>query len=145
MTTTPTTSHRFAILLLALALLAPGCASSKNQLLAADDQSLKVRSIQTRSFDTTDREGTLRTIIATMQDLEFVIQRADADLGAVSGTKLDGYLMRLTVTVRPRGNSQVLVRANAQFGLEAIEDPEPYQNFFAALEQSMFLTAHEVD
>ena len=109
------------------------------------DQPLKIRASQTRAFDTTDQDRTLRTVIATMQDLEFVIQRADADLGAVSGTKLDGYQMRLTVTVRPRGSTQLLVRANAQFGLKAVEEPKPYQNFFAALEKAMFLTAHEVD
>jgi HEAT repeat protein len=132
-------------LLLAAAVLAPACVSSKDQLLATDEPQLKIRSYQTRSFDMTDQDRALRTIIATMQDLEFVIQRADADLGAVSGTKLDGYRMRLTVTVRPRGSTQLLVRANAQFGLAAIEDPKPYQNFFVALEKAMFLTAHEVD
>jgi len=133
------------LLLLTVAVFAPACKTSKNQLLATDKQQLAIRSIQTRAFDTTDQDRTLRTIIATMQDLEFVIQRADADLGAVSGTKLDGYMMRLTVTVRPRGSTQLLVRANAQLGLEAIVDAKPYQNFFAALGKAMFLTAHEVE
>jgi hypothetical protein len=26
-----------------------------------------------------------------------------------------------------------------------VEDPKPYQDFFTALEKSMFLTAHQVD
>jgi len=26
-----------------------------------------------------------------------------------------------------------------------VEDPQPYQQFFTALEKAMFLTAHEVD
>lgn len=134
-----------SLALVACLLGAASCVSSKDQLLKSDKQAVKLRSVQTRAFDTTDRVGTLRTVLATMQDLEFVIQRADADLGAVSGTKLDGTAMRLTVTVRPRGSSQLLVRANAQYGLETIEDPEPYRNFFAALEKAMFLTAHQVD
>jgi len=131
--------------LVACLVLGASCVSCRDQLLKSDEQALKLRVVQTRAFDTTDRVGTLRTVIATMQDLEFVIQRADADLGAVSGTKLDGDAMRLSVTVRPRGTTQLLVRANAQYGLESIEDPEPYRNFFAALEKAMFLTAHEVD
>jgi hypothetical protein len=137
--------HYQAWVLVGAMLLATGCRNSANELLATDESQLALRSFQTRAFDTTDREQTLRTVISTMQDLEFVIDRADAELGAVSGTKLEGYRMRLTVTVRPRGGSQVLVRANAQFGLEAVEDPEPYQNFFVALEKAMFLAAHEVD
>ncbi len=48
-------------------------------------------------------------------------------------------LVRLTVTVRPRNETQLVVRANAQFYLRAVEDPEPYQKFFRSLEQSLFL------
>jgi hypothetical protein len=51
----------------------------------------------------------------------------------------------MTVTVRNRGNSQVIVRANAQYNLSPVTDPKPYQNFFVALERSMFLSAHSVD
>lgn len=51
-------------------------------------------------------------------------------------------LVRLTVTVRKRNEAQAVVRASAQFHLCAIEDPEPYQRFFRALGQAMFLQAH---
>lgn len=50
-------------------------------------------------------------------------------------------LVRFTVTVRPRGEAQLVVRASAQFYLRAVESPEPYQPFFRALEQSLFLRA----
>jgi hypothetical protein len=63
----------------------------------------------------------------------------------VSATKLSGYQVRMTVTARPRGTTQMLVRANAQYMDKAVEDPKPYQDFFTALEKSMFLTAHQVD
>ena len=74
-----------------------------------------------------------------------MIDKADATLGSVSGTKLDRYALRITVTVRPRGKTQLLVRANAQYELNPVVEPAPYQQFFAALEKAMFLTAHEVD
>lgn len=123
-----------------------GCQrDSKQQLLAASESQVRLRNIQTRAFDTTDREKTLRTVISTLQDLGFVIDKADETLGVVSGTKLDGYALRLTVTVRPRGASQLLVRANGQYNITPVEDPGPYQQFFAALEKAMFLTAHQVD
>ena len=118
---------------------------SRDQLLASSRSQVAVRSIQTRVFDTTDRETTLRTAIGTLQDLGFVIDEADAELGAVSATKLDHYMMRMTVTVRPRGQTQILVRANAEYQNREVTDPEPYQHFFVALEKAMFLTAHQID
>ncbi len=121
------------------------CVAPKNQLLHTDSSQLQLRSMQTRAFDTTDKEKTLRTVIATLQDLGFVVDKADAILGSVSGTKLDRYALKMTVTVRPRGETQMLVRANAQYELKAVEDPQPYQQFFVSLEKAMFLTAQQVD
>ena len=60
-------------------------------------------------------------------------------------SKASNPALRITVTVRPRGETQTLVRANASYELEAIEEPGPYQDFFAALEKAMFLQAHAVD
>lgn len=135
---------RSRIFLLSVTILA-GCASSKEQLLATDKSQLELRSIQSRAFNTTDREKTLRTIMATLQDLGFVLDHADSILGSASGTKLDNYALKLTVTVRPRGATQLLVRANAQFNLIQVSDPEPYQRFFDALARSLFLEAHAAD
>ncbi len=118
---------------------------SRDQILATSKSQVELRSFQTRAFDTTNKKRTLRIVIATLQDLNFVVDKADATLGTVSGTKLDGYQLRMTVTVRPRGKTQMLVRANAQYNLTAVEDPAPYQQFFTALGRSMFLTAHKVD
>jgi hypothetical protein len=122
-----------------------GCAPSTEAVLETSQSAVALRSFQQRAFDTTDMEKTLRTVIATLQDLSFVVDKADLDLGTVSATKLSGYQVRITVTVRPRGNTQLLVRANAQYMDKAIEDPKPYQDFFVALEKSMFLTAQQVD
>jgi hypothetical protein len=124
---------------------------SRQQALATTASQVELRSFQTRAFETNDKPKALRTVMATMQDLGFVLDKADALLGTVSGTKfgntdLGGYYqVRMTVTVRPRGDNQLLVRANAQYQLQAIEDAKPYQDFFSALQKAMFLTAHQVD
>lgn len=140
-------SRFWAVALLGLTLLfaAPGCASSKAQILSSEESQVKLRSMQTRAFDTTDQDKMLRTVMATLQDLGFVIDNADPVVGSVTATKLDRYALRMTVTVRPRGSTQMMVRGNAQYNLRAVEDPEPYDQFFAALEKSLFLTAHAVD
>jgi hypothetical protein len=135
---------RQLIIFLCTGVLLCGCATSQNQLLQAGDQ-LKLRSIQTRAFDTTDSVKTQRVILATLQDLGFVIDKADKELGSISATKLDGFALKMTVSVRPKGETQLLVRANAQYQLKAVEDPQPYQNFFTALSKALFLEAHQVE
>ena len=127
------------------ALLAACQTDSKEQILATSQSAVQLRSYQARAFDTNDRAKTLRTVIATLQDLGFVVDKADATLGTVTATKLNKYQLRVTVTVRERGTTQTTVRANAQYNVTAVEDPAPYQQFFDALQKAMFLTAHQVD
>jgi hypothetical protein len=122
-----------------------GCATTQQRLLDSDASQLQLRSMQSRAFDTTDKEKTLRTVIATLQDLGFLVDKADATLGMVTATKLDRYELRMTIIVRPRGEKQLMVRANAQYQQTTVDDPRPYQQFFAALEKAMFLAAHAVE
>lgn len=134
-----------AVAFVLCSLLLGGCASNPHARVFEDSSAVQLRSYQTRAFDTTDRHQTLRTVIAALQDLGFVIDKADAVIGTVSATKLDGFQLRVTVTVRPRGEAQTLVRANATYANAAVEDPAPYQDFFVVLEKAMFLQAHDVD
>lgn len=127
-----------------VAVLASGCANPNKQALATTTESqVKLRNMQTRVFDTSDKASTMRTVISTLQDLSFVIDKADSNLGTVTATKLGGHGgLRMTVMVQPKGAKQMRVRANAQLGLQSIEDPLPYQAFFQSLEKGMFLTAN---
>ena len=156
------------IALLTLVLILGACGAKQNQILRTEESQVKLRSIQSRVFDTTDRLSLLTTIIATMQDLGFVIDDASEALGTVSGTKRSyrtdsgclgpmriPYQLRMTVSVRPRGDTQMIVRANAQYdqmtlaydqhGPQTIENPEPYQQFFAALSKALFLEAQQIE
>jgi len=122
--------------------LLTGCASTHQDVLGTNQSQVQMRNYQSRSFDTTDRSLVLRAVVSTMQDLGFIIERADEKLGTISGTSFT-HASKLTVSVRTIGK-KIVVRANAQAGLNAIEDPVPYQNFFNSLGQSLFLEAHEV-
>jgi len=129
--------------ILACASVIGGCATTNQRVLDADDQTqLQKRTYQSRTFDTSDKERVLRATISTLQDLGFVIDRADLTLGSVSATKMQGYLIKMTVSVRPKGTDRMLVRANAQFNVTPIEDPKQYQDFFSSLEKSLFLSAN---
>lgn len=124
-----------------------GCAQVHEQVLDTSETQtqLQMRQVQSRTFETNDKERAMRAVIATLQDLGFVIDKADLTLGTVSATKLDGYAMRMTVSVRPKGEGRMIVRANGQMNTTPVTAPEPYQSFFRALERSVFLSAHSLD
>jgi hypothetical protein len=136
----------FAFLLLA-ALLAGACAApptkEESDLLAPTDEQMKLRSFQSRTFDVADRTQAMRGVIAALQDLGFIIERANDSLGLVTAARFaePRYydVMGVTVTVRPQGEGQMLVRANAIYNNEPVTDPKVYQNFFATLERSLFI------
>ena len=132
--------------LLAAVVMLSACVPTQKRLLDSDTSQLQLRSIQTRAFDTTDRELMLRTILATLQDFGFILEAGEVALGTVTGVKrFKTEIMRMTVSVRPRGETQLLVRANCQIGNELVQDPVPYQRFFAALSKSLFLEAQQVE
>ncbi|MEI7606115.1 MAG: hypothetical protein WCJ64_01900 [Rhodospirillaceae bacterium] len=118
--------------LLCASLAACQTAPQEKPDLLSTKSAVELRAMQTRAFDTTDRNKTLRTVVATLQDVGYTLDKIEPAAGTVSATKLD--VLRLTALVYPRGAKQM-----------AVSDAAPYQQFFAALGKAMFLTANEVD
>ncbi len=130
-------------LILICTVLLSSCATTTQKVLdTGGETQLQKRSYQSRTFEVEDKERVMRAVISTLQDLGFVIDRADLLLGTVSGTKLDGEQTKITVSVRQKGNDRMLVRANAQYNDRPVVEPVHYQNFFASLEKSLFLVAN---
>ena len=125
-------------------LLFVGCATAPIDITGAGTQ-LETRQVQTRSYDTLDKTLTMRSVIATLQDLGFTIDQADAELGTITATRLHEYTMRMTVTVVEKNGERVSVRANARIGENAVTDAATYQDFFVVLDKAMFLTMNKVD
>ena len=132
------------LLTLLILLLLNGCATTPPDVTGAGTQ-LATRQIQTREYDTLDKSMTMRSVVATLQDLGFTIDQADAELGTVTATRLHDYTMRMTVTVVEKGNERISVRANARIGENSVTDPNTYQDFFVVLDKAIFLTLHDVD
>lgn len=126
-----------------------GCQNpNQPQLIMSTKGAVELRSMQSRAFDTTDRNKALRAVIATLQDLGYTIDKVEPAAGSVSATKLAN--LRLTATVNARGTSQTAVRANAIFKLPGadtqVDDPLFYQQlFFEPLSKAMFLQALQVE
>ena len=129
----------------ALLAVAQGCAAPQPSpdLLAPTEAQLKIRSVQIRSFDIKDRQVAMRGVIAALQDLGFIIERANESLGLVTAARFaepNFYdVVGVTVTVRPEAEGRMTIRANAIYNNKPIEDPKVYQNFFATLERSLFV------
>jgi hypothetical protein len=135
------------ILCLALApLLLGGCQmDSRQQILASTNSQVAQRAISTRAFETPDQAKVFQAVIASLQDLGFVVDRADNVLGSVSATRYGGQLVRFTVSVRPGSGRRTIVRASGQLNQHELSDPAPFQRFFDALSQALFLDANAVE
>lgn len=125
--------------------MAAACASAppqEQELLAPSEPQMKLRSAQSRTFEVASREDALRGIVDALQDLGFIIERANVEMGIVTATRFvePNYydVLGITVTARPQGG-KMLIRANAIFNNQPLSDPEEYQKFFATLERSMFM------
>ena len=106
---------------------------------------LELSRLQARAFDTTDRDKALRAAIVALQDLGFIVDRANDADGSVRGIKLDDYLLNMTVAVRSQGAGRTVVRANVRYNVTPVFAPEPYQQFFAALSRALALEARPAD
>lgn len=134
----------FLPFILITAMLLGGCvATTKDRVLDSDDESqLQKRSYQTRVFDTADKDKVMRATVSTLQDLGFLVNQANFQLGTITATKMERFTTKATVNVRTKGTKQMSVRINAQFNNQPVTEPVHYQNFFTSLEKSLFLTAH---
>ena len=126
-------------------LVVGGCAVTTPMNVTGAGTQLETRQIQTREYDTLDKAMTMRSVIATLQDLGFTIDQADAELGTITATRLHKYTMRMTVTVVKKEGNRISVRTNARIGENPVTDAATYQDFFVVLDKAMFLTQHKVD
>lgn len=133
------------VLSLFSAIIIAGCqVNSRQQVLQTTNSQAAQRSISTRYFETEDRVAVFQGVLAALQDLSFVVDRADATLGTVSATRFDGGLTRFTVSVREGSGTRIIVRASGQVGQTELTEPQAFQRFFDALEQALFLEANEI-
>lgn len=136
---------RRILLICAILTLTAGCQMNSRQqvLLTANSQAAQ-RAISTRYFDTGDQPAVFQGVLAALQDLGFVVDRADTALGTVSATRFGGGVTRFTVTTRKGAGERTIVRASGQVNQTELTEPAAFQQFFEGLEQALFLQANEI-
>jgi hypothetical protein len=116
--------------------------------VAATENQLKTRSYQTRYFEDVERRQLLHSVISTLQDHHFRFRELDTEMGTLTAyqhsrynpdTGLGGHT-ELTVFIKPHGKQRYSVRMNMATGLEMANEPELYQQFFAALQKKLHYT-----
>jgi hypothetical protein len=138
------TRHIWGSILIAGSILFSGCTTPQPppDLLATSEAQMKIRSVQTRNFEVKDRNVAIRGVIASLQDLGFIIERANEPLGLVTAARFaePNYydVVSITIIVKQDTKTRVSVRANAIYNNKPIDDPKVYQNFFTSLERSLF-------
>ncbi len=133
-----------------LAFVLTGCMTTAAQ---PNKSQVQIRQAQTREYDRLNYQDTLRAVVATLLDLGFVIDEANFDLGTITGQRHWGATTVITVTVREKDSDLLVVRASVR-GTQMIQPftrprefdhPQTYQDFFTALDKSMFLAQNQVN
>lgn len=141
----------FSIWLICLAMFfVSGCQTTQSHIMS-EKPALELRSMQSRVFETPDRNKVYRAIIYTFQDLGYSITKVEPEAGTVSASKL--AMLWMTATVYPRGEERTIVRSNAIVKMMPtapngyqVDNPEFYQQrFFEPLEKALFLTALQIE
>ncbi len=145
--------RRVLILAAGCAALLVGCQHTEQEAaaLTVTDSVVAHRARQTRRFDTTDETLLLQASVGVLQDLGYVIEETRSAFGVVVGSKATPRRIRAQILVQgvPDGKSSMAratfqAASNGVAGLETLDDPLLYQQFFDRLSQSVFLTAHEI-
>jgi len=121
------------------------CVMPKAADVTGSQSQVEIRQMQTREYNTLDKQLAMRSAIATLQDLGFIIDNADLELGTITATRHRLFQMRMTVTAREKPGNRIAIRANGRLGEHGIDDPRTYQDFFIALDKAMFLTRNQID
>lgn len=140
---------RLSVLGIAAVLLG-ACVQNQPQTILSEKGAVELRAMQSRAFETENRNKIFRGIIATFQDLGYSIHKVEPEAGTVTANKLARLTM--TATAYPRNKTRMIVRANAiiklgpQFPGNQVDLPEFYQQrFFEPLSKAIFLQALQIE
>ena len=151
----------------ALPILVVGCASDGS--VPPPPTQLELRAFQTREYDTTDTKLVMKAMLNVLQDMGFIVNDADVELGLLTASKWTdiphtkkeikrarkdeatlskSLVLECTANISPFDN-QSRVRVNFQKRIlderggtmeaRPVEDAAFYQTFFSKVDKGIFL------
>jgi hypothetical protein len=143
-------NHVKTVLVVAVAGFLVGCASKQPSLILSKKGAVELRAMQSRAFDTGNRNKVFRGIVATFQDLGYSVLKVEPTAGTVTADKL--ARLKMTATVYPRNGDRMIVRSNAIIKMcpacvgHQVDEPKFYQQrFFEPLSKAIFLQALQIE
>jgi hypothetical protein len=118
---------------------------SRTQILATPQDQPGLRQIQSRVYQTGDQAACFRAVLATLQSMNYGIDKADDQVGLVTATSLQNEDRHFTVTIKPDGVGRTRIRASGERFLAPVTDQAVYQSFYDALGQALSLRAYAID
>lgn len=126
-------------------LLFLGCTAPSAAITSVDSPQLEIRQLQTRDYEGVTQKQAMRAAIAAFQDLDFILEKVDSDLGTVTASKYaSGCLSQVTMTARESGIDSVTIRFNIVYGQKVVTNPAIYQDLFSTFDKSVFLVKNKL-
>ncbi|WP_040363784.1 hypothetical protein [Commensalibacter intestini] len=113
-------------------------------VFAQTSQTLSLRAIQTRSFETTNMPKMLQNIASTLQDMGYIIGRIDNQIGFINATQFADNVTEITVNIQPQPHSMIVRVSARRNNIPMDNDPVFYQDFFNHLSQASFLNTNSI-
>jgi ABC-type Fe3+-hydroxamate transport system substrate-binding protein len=137
------------IISLGLGMSFTGCVQNSKQFILENNQSVKIRSYQVRTYYE-KKKDVARSVVSTLQDLSFIIDKVDMRSGTVTATKfIKDAAMRVSIIIRETEDGLTKVRINMSFSSgnslpETVTNPQTYKSFFTSLDKSLFLEQEDL-
>lgn len=124
-----------------LFLLLSGCAGVTKEVYDAPKRlEAPLVHYQSHVFDIDDSVLMMKSVVLTMQNFGFIIDKIDMTQGVVFGTEFVNST-KMTVSIFQENPKQILVDVRIVRKLHSDEPIQSYQNFFNALSQSLVIEA----
>lgn len=143
----------FSVSIAVMMLILGGCSGFSVPSVSPNESPSSLRSYQSRKYDSVTKDVISNAIMVTLQDLNFLTDQADLDVGFITATKVQGRnSLKITITITEKADNVFIVRSIILRHLKlfwkvrrtVINDPKEYQSFFTALNRSLFLKENSI-